>query len=307
MNIKTERLKIRNLNQNDINDVYEIYKDSETCRYLLHDAWSEETKEQHFKNMITKNDLASDRAMNLAVTLNCKVIGILHVWYTEMKETVEIGYSFAKEFGGRGYATESLNGMLEYLFNNYELHRIQAVCDARNEDSVKLCKKVGMRKEAHFIKDYWNKGEWTSSIVLAILKEERLGKNANQIAVRCNPDYLSVPLGPYSHFTEVPIPKQLLVTSGQVGADKFGQIPTDLNKQIENCIINIKLILKNENIDPDKVVKANIYATEKLNWDYFKSEWDSIFNGNFPSMTFTYVSGLAMPELKIEIELWCGV
>ena len=44
--------------------------------------------------------------------------------------------------------------------------------DARNCDSARLCERLGMRKEAHFLKDYWNKGEWTDSFIYAILKEE---------------------------------------------------------------------------------------------------------------------------------------
>ena len=32
-----------------------------------------------------------------------------------------------------------------------------------------LCERVGMRKEAHFIEDYWSKGEWTDSFVYGML------------------------------------------------------------------------------------------------------------------------------------------
>lgn len=29
-----------------------------------------------------------------------------------------------------------------------------------------------MRKEAHFIRDYWSKGEWTDSLIYAMLASE---------------------------------------------------------------------------------------------------------------------------------------
>lgn len=51
------------------------------------------------------------------------------------------------------------------MFEKSNIHRIQANLNARNLSSAKLCKNVGMRREAHFIKDYWNKGEWTDSYV----------------------------------------------------------------------------------------------------------------------------------------------
>ena len=30
--------------------------------------------------------------------------------------------------------------------------------------------RIGMRREAHFIQDYWSKGEWTDSYVYAMLE-----------------------------------------------------------------------------------------------------------------------------------------
>lgn len=38
MYIKAERLVIRNFKASDIDDVYQIYENEETCKYLLHDA-----------------------------------------------------------------------------------------------------------------------------------------------------------------------------------------------------------------------------------------------------------------------------
>ncbi|WP_414051399.1 GNAT family N-acetyltransferase [Macrococcus animalis] len=305
MYIKAERLVIRNFKASDIDDVYQIYKNEETCKYLLHDAWDESNKEVNFNNLLIKSDLENDYAINLAVSLNNKVIGVFHAWYTEMKQTIVVGFSFSNEFSGKGYATETLLAMLEYIFNNYEVHRIQAVCDDRNIASKKLCLRVGMRKEAHFIKDYWNKGEWTSSYVFGILKEELRTYEKDNTVIRKNPFYLSSPLGPYSQLTEVSSNKKILVTSGQVGCDVLGNIPVGLDEQVENCLKNIQQILENEDIDPSNVLKVNIYATEKLNWNYFNSNWNLIFSENNPAMTFVYVPALAMPELKIEIEIWC--
>ncbi len=58
---------------------------------------------------------------------------------------------------------------MKELFEKYNVHRIQANLDARNISPAKLCNNIGMRKEAHFIKDYWNKDEWTDSYVYGML------------------------------------------------------------------------------------------------------------------------------------------
>ncbi|MCW6674491.1 GNAT family N-acetyltransferase [Aerococcaceae bacterium NML160702] len=86
-----------------------------------------------------------------------------------MKQTVEIGFVFNLNFFGKGYAKESVKAVVKELFEKYNVHRIQANLDARNLSSAKLCSNIGMRREAHFIKDYWNKGEWTDSYVYGML------------------------------------------------------------------------------------------------------------------------------------------
>ncbi|UOE57741.1 GNAT family N-acetyltransferase [Cytobacillus oceanisediminis] len=69
----------------------------------------------------------------------------------------------------RGYATEAVSNLVKKLFVEFDVHRIQASLDARNKPSQKLCERIGMRKEAHFIQDFWNMDEWTESIVYGML------------------------------------------------------------------------------------------------------------------------------------------
>ncbi|WP_152655529.1 GNAT family N-acetyltransferase [Oceanobacillus sp. CFH 90083] len=172
MEFKTERLFIRPFNQDDLQDVFHIYHNDAACQYLLHDKWTHENKQQEFHRKLKNNVLTKETPLNLAVVSDGKVIGDLSVWYTEMKDTVEIGYSFSQEASGKGYATEAVRGLVKKLFTTFEVHRIQANLDARNEASQKLCERIGMRKEAHFIQDFWSKGEWTDSIVYGMLHSD---------------------------------------------------------------------------------------------------------------------------------------
>lgn len=170
--IKTERLEIRPFKKEDCADLCSIYTDEETCRYLLSEVWTEDIYKEKLNIRLKNNELMKEKELNLAVVLENEVIGDLFVCYTDMRETVEIGYVFKKEIGGRGYATEAIRGLVEHLFNTVGVHRIQANIDARNTSSKRLAQRVGMRQEAHFIEDYWNKGEWTDSFIFGMLKRD---------------------------------------------------------------------------------------------------------------------------------------
>lgn len=169
MEFNTERLTIRPFKNNDLDDVFTIYNNDDTCRYLLHDKWTAEDMLEKFNKKLENSTLTKETALSLAVADNNKVIGDLSVWFTEMKDTVEIGYTFSNEASGKGYATEAVSRLVMELFDRFNVHRIQANLDARNTASQKLCERIGMRKEAHFIQDFWNKDEWTDSIVYGML------------------------------------------------------------------------------------------------------------------------------------------
>lgn len=63
--------------------------------------------------------------------------------------------------------------MLRIAFEHYRLHRVTAQMDARNDASARLAAALGMRQEAHFRQDWWNKGEWTDTLVFALLFGDR--------------------------------------------------------------------------------------------------------------------------------------
>lgn len=174
----TQRCIIRPFEGADMEDLFEIYRSEEICRFLLHEAWTDENKEKQFKRKLVAKDLQQDKVLSLACELNGKVIGDIAVWYTEMKETVEIGFVFHPDYGGQGYASESVRAVLEYLFKEVRVHRVQANMDARNLASAKLCERLGMRREAHFRQDFWSKGEWTDSFIYGMLVEDFATTNA---------------------------------------------------------------------------------------------------------------------------------
>ncbi|MEN2465495.1 GNAT family N-acetyltransferase [Ornithinibacillus sp. JPR2-1] len=172
MEFSTERLTIRPFVSNDLYDVFNMFSNEDTCKYLLHDTWTHENMQEEFNKKLENSALTKERMLSLAVINDAKVIGDLSIWYTDMRDTVEIGFSFSRAVSGKGYATEAVSSLVKKLFVEFGVHRIQANTDARNEASQGLCERIGMRKEAHFIQDFWSKGEWTDSIVYGMLSTD---------------------------------------------------------------------------------------------------------------------------------------
>ncbi|KYH27165.1 MULTISPECIES: GNAT family N-acetyltransferase [Clostridium] len=71
-----------------------------------------------------------------------------------------VGYSIDKEEQGKGYMKEALNLVLDYAFDDMELHRIEAstlVDNTRSQNVLKACgfKEIGISEKYLFINGKW--------------------------------------------------------------------------------------------------------------------------------------------------------
>jgi RimJ/RimL family protein N-acetyltransferase len=58
----------------------------------------------------------------------------------------ELGFTLAKERQGRGLATEAVVAVLAYSFDSLGVRRVLAVTDVRNDRSISLLERIGMRR-----------------------------------------------------------------------------------------------------------------------------------------------------------------
>lgn len=85
---------------------------------------------------------------------------------------VEIGWVFHPAVQGVGYATEAARSAVGLAFD-LGAHRLFARVDVDNLSSVRLCQRLGMRREAHLVEnDLTVAGAWGSEYVYAKLARE---------------------------------------------------------------------------------------------------------------------------------------
>ena len=85
---------------------------------------------------------------------------------------LEIGYALIPSERGKGYCTEAVRIMVDYLFLSKDIVRIQAHTDVRNDASQKVLEKVGFKKEGRVRKFSFIRGEWRDGLLYSILREE---------------------------------------------------------------------------------------------------------------------------------------
>lgn len=172
--METARLIIRRFRPEDWQDLYEYLSDREVVKYEPYDAFTGEACVAE----------AARRAGDPAFWAVClkdggKLIGNLYLSNAEPEfSRWELGYVFNRHFQGKGYATESCRAILDHAFQDLGALRVMAMCDPLNTASWKLLERLGMRREAHKLKNvfFWRDEHgspiWKDTYEYAILAEE---------------------------------------------------------------------------------------------------------------------------------------
>jgi RimJ/RimL family protein N-acetyltransferase len=101
-----------------------------------------------------------------------KRIGFILHFTNQPRGWIEIGYALLPEEMGKGYGTEAVRILVDYLFLSKDIMRVQATTDVRNKPSQKVLEKVGFKKEGIIRKSDFIRGEWADDALYSILREE---------------------------------------------------------------------------------------------------------------------------------------
>jgi RimJ/RimL family protein N-acetyltransferase len=158
--------------------------DPEVVRYLYDEPMTREMAAARLAGQRSELE-GLDSWMNLAVVLRetNEVVGTVGLNHrSDAHREAEIGYVFGRAFGGRGYATEAAEAIVELAFADLGAHRVIARLDARNRGSARLCERLGMRLEAHLVESEFVKGEWCDELTYAILDREWEHRRTHRVA-----------------------------------------------------------------------------------------------------------------------------
>ena len=85
---------------------------------------------------------------------------------------VELGFAIVPNERGKGYCSEAVQIMLDYLFLSKNIVRVQAHTNMKNIASQKVLQKTGFTKEGTIRKYYFARGKWNDNYLFSILREE---------------------------------------------------------------------------------------------------------------------------------------
>jgi aminoglycoside 6'-N-acetyltransferase len=181
LNIETDRLILRPMRMDDVEDLLEYQSHPEIVRYI---PWPERTREQVVeaaeKLLATGKEEIKEEGDYLVLVWEIKsgefkgkVIGQSNMGLESVRdECADIGWVTHQNFQRQGYAFEATQALMAHAFKNFPIRRLIANIDTRNPESAAMATKLGMRREGEFIDAEIFKGALCSMWLYAILKRE---------------------------------------------------------------------------------------------------------------------------------------
>mgnify|MGYP005810192745 CR=1 FL=1 len=148
MQIIGSRVKLQPLEQSD----WELFKALNQCPIImehLYDRLPLDEVRTVFESRIRPFTEDSDSwCFSISDVNTGEKLGNIGLKLIDVNAKVtEVGFMLKEEAQGKGYASEALNLVKEYVFNSLRLNKITGICSTENAGSYKLLEKSGFTRE----------------------------------------------------------------------------------------------------------------------------------------------------------------
>lgn len=180
--VTTDRLVLRLFTDDDLDDMYAYQGLDEVARFLYRPPRSRERCAEVIERISVGTAWKEDGdTLTLAVCRKNEpgVVGeVVLTLSSAYARQAEIGWVLNPDHEGHGYATEAASALRDLAFRELGVHRLYARIDTENDASERLCRRLSMRREAHFVENDRDGRGWGSEYVYAVLGREVVARQS---------------------------------------------------------------------------------------------------------------------------------
>jgi len=175
--LETERLILRRFALEDAQAMYDNWaSDPDVTKYLTWPTHSDpEISARVLKDWVDGYEKEDSYlwAIVLKESGNAPIGSISADLRNDKAETVHIGYCIGKRWWHREIMPEALKAVIDFLFDEVGVQRVDARHDANNPNSGAVMRKCGMKYEGTLRRSDWNNQGICDACWYAILRDER--------------------------------------------------------------------------------------------------------------------------------------
>jgi [ribosomal protein S5]-alanine N-acetyltransferase len=172
--LETERLILRKITIDDIEDMYSYGSNEEVSKYVTWNTHKTLSDTKEFVEFIlSQYEDKKVAPWGIEYKENGEFIGTIDfVSWNPKQKIAEIGYVISQNYWGMGITTEAAKEVIKFGFESMDLVRIQARCFVENIGSERVMEKSGMSFEGIIRKGIFVKGRHHDIKMYSILDGE---------------------------------------------------------------------------------------------------------------------------------------
>jgi len=175
--IETERLVLRPVTPGDATAVFLYASNPNLTRFTLFETHQTIDDSRWFVNDYVHSRYVNREPDPLAIVVKGDPLGAMvgaigaH-WASQPNGTMEMGYSIAEPYWGRGLVTEAAAAVTRQVFTEYAVERLQARVIAGNDASERVLQKLGFTREGVLRSLILRRGRCVDVIMYSLLRSE---------------------------------------------------------------------------------------------------------------------------------------
>ena len=181
--LQTEHLTLRRLRFEDVYDYYErIGSDGEVTKYMLFEPHQDIGESlQSIEKTLERYDEGGCYSWAIALREDDGLIGKFDLLrFDEEQESCSFAYMLGKQWWGRGYATEAMQEVFRFAFEELGIRKITGDHMAPNAASGAVMRKAGMTKTGIIPGKYEKHGQVYDAVCYELVRAQAEPLSANE-------------------------------------------------------------------------------------------------------------------------------
>jgi len=172
--LESERLVLREIVPADAEDIYRIFSDQETMEYWSCRPFTSLDQASALIDQMAQQ-VQDGSGIHWAITMRGEGRLIGKCGFNEWRKAHrrgDISYIVAREQWGKGVVSEALCAVLDYGFDQMNLHSIEAGVTPGNDASTKMLERLGFQLEGHLKESFLVEDLFVDSLIYSLLKRD---------------------------------------------------------------------------------------------------------------------------------------
>lgn len=177
MLFRGERVRLRKMSTEDVSTYHQWRNDMEVMQFTNPslDVYTHSDTENFIKNITASNNSKSYMIEEIEANKPIGITSLINIDYGNRNAEciIDIG---DKDYWSKGFGREAFQLLLNFAFNEMNLHKVYLRVFSFNERAIRLYQRLGFYEEGELKEQFYRNGSWHNVVLMGLMKRNYINK-----------------------------------------------------------------------------------------------------------------------------------